>query len=86
MIDQFSSLESVLEKAFRSIFPVKQVDKENVKTKSPDNFKLKLLLSATQMVTENYPLPLSGTLADKYKHYKMTKDSYDEVTLNSPLY
>jgi len=91
LIDQFGSLESALEKdeafkAFRSIFPVKQVDKEKVKTKSPDNFKLKLLLSATQMVTENYPLPLSGTLADKYKHYKMTKDSYDEVTPDSPLY
>eukprot|EP00090_Calanus_glacialis_P004236 TRINITY_DN13135_c0_g1_i1.p1 TRINITY_DN13135_c0_g1~~TRINITY_DN13135_c0_g1_i1.p1 ORF type:complete len:630 (-),score=236.77 TRINITY_DN13135_c0_g1_i1:28-1917(-) len=91
LIDQFGSLESALEKdeafkAFRSIFPVKQVDKEKVKTKSPDNFKLKLLLSATQMVTENYPLPLSGTLADKYKNYKLTKDSYEEVTPDSPLY
>jgi hypothetical protein len=27
-----------------------------------------------------------GTLADKYKHYKMTKDSFDEVTPVSPLY
>eukprot|EP00092_Neocalanus_flemingeri_P015543 GFUD01016825.1.p1 GENE.GFUD01016825.1~~GFUD01016825.1.p1 ORF type:complete len:643 (+),score=200.69 GFUD01016825.1:177-2105(+) len=89
LIDQFGSLESALEKdeafkAFRSIFPVKPVDK--AKMTSPDNLKLKLLLSATQMVTENYPLPLSGTLADRYKHYKMTKESYTEVTPSSPVY
>ena len=27
-----------------------------------------------------------STLVDKYKHYKMTKDSFDEVTPVSPLY
>jgi len=91
LIDQFGSLESALEKdeafkAFRSIFPVKPVDVEKAKSTTPDNLKLKLLLSATQMVTENYPLPLSGTLADRYKHYKLTKDSYTEVSPNSPIY
>ena len=48
--------------------------------------KLKLLLSATQMVTENYPLPLQGTLADRFKHYKLTNTSYKEVSPDSPLY
>jgi len=91
LIDKFGSLESALEKdeafkAFRSIFPVKEVDKTKTKTTSPDNLKLKLLLSATQMVTENYPLPLSGSLADRYKHYKMTKQSYTEVSPSSPIY
>merc|ERR1719158_837519 len=95
LIEQFGSLESALEKdeafkAFRSIFPVKTVDKiENVKKRedmSKGCLKLKLLLSATQMVTENYPLPLQGTLADRFKHYKLTNTSYKEVSPDSPLY
>jgi len=95
LIEQFGSLESALEKdeafkAFRSIFPVKTVEKiENVKKRedmSKGCLKLKLLLSATQMVTENYPLPLQGTLAERFKHYKLTNESYKEVTPDSPLF
>ena len=98
LIEQFGSLESALEKdeafkAFRSIFPVRKVEKEIkvekgivVDTVKNECLKLKLLLSATQMVTENYPLPLTGTLLDKFKHYKLTNDSYKEVSPDSPLY
>jgi len=99
LIDQFGSLESALEKdeafmAFRSIFPVKSEEKDKVakiekKTEeemSKGCLKLKLLLSATQMVTENYPLPLQGSLADRFKHYKLTNNSYKEVSPESPLY
>ena len=82
LIEQFGSLESALEKdeafkAFRSIFPVRKVEKEIkvekgivVDTVKNECLKLKLLLSATQMVTENYPLPLTGTLLNEFKHYK----------------
>jgi len=99
LIDQFGSLESALEKdeafkAFRSIFPVKSDDKDKVSKSEKKNeeemskgcLKLKLLLSATQMVTENYPLPLQGSLADRFKHYKLTNNSYKEVSPESPLY
>jgi len=99
LIDQFGSLESALEKdeafkAFRSIFPVKSDDKVKVAKSEKKNeeamskgcLKLKLLLSATQMVTENYPLPLQGSLADRFKHYKLTNNSYKEVSPESPLY
>jgi len=99
LIDQFGSLESALEKdeafkAFRSIFPVKseekdkvaKIEKKNEEEMSKGCLKLKLLLSATQMVTENYPLPLQGSLADRFKHYKLTNNSYKEVSPESPLY
>jgi len=92
LIDQFGSLESALEKdeafkAFRSIFPVIQSQlPQQKKSSSKDSLKLQLLLSATQMVTENYPLPLQGVLADRYKDYKLTKPEYNEVGPSSPLY
>jgi len=87
LIKEFGSLESALEKdeafkAFRSIFPVKF---EPTKTKT-SSLRLSLLLSATQMVTDNYPLPLSGSLGEKYSGYRFTSDEYKEVTDKSPLY
>ena len=86
LIKEFGSLESALEKdeafkAFRSIFPVKF---EN-RTKT-NSLKLSLLLSATQMVTDNYPMPLTGSLGEKYAGYRYTSDQYSEVTEDSPLY
>merc|ERR1719219_23456 len=86
LIKEFGSLESALEKdeafkAFRSIFPVKF---ENRRKSS--SLKLSLLLSATQMVTDNYPMPLSGSLGEKYAGYRYTSDQYSEVTEASPLY
>merc|ERR1719369_2459382 len=50
------------------------------------SLKLKLLLSATQMLRESYPIPLTGSLAERYKDYKLTKESYSEVTAESPLF
>ena len=87
LIKEFGSLESALEKdeafkAFRSIFPVKF----ETKTKKSSSLKLSLLLSATQMVTDNYPMPLSGSLGEKYAGYRYTSDQYSEVTEDSPLY
>jgi len=86
LINQFGSLESAIEKdeafkAFRSIFPVKCESK-----KKSSSLKLSLMLSATQMVTDNYPLPLSGSLGEKYAGYKFTSSEYEEVGEDSPLY
>jgi RNA exonuclease 1 len=93
LIDEFGSLENSLEKgeafkAFRSIFPVTVPEKREVDTidSKSDSLKLRLLLSASQMVTENYPLPLTGAMADRYKHYKLTNSAYKEVSASSPVF
>jgi len=93
LIKEFGSLESAVEKdeafkAFRSIFPVKTEENEKKlkSADSPGSLKLKLLLSATQMLRDSYPIPLTGSLAERYKDYKLTKESYSEVTADSPLF
>lgn len=63
-----------------------QKEGEEKEEMTKGSLKLKLLLSATQMVTENYPLPLSGTLAERFQHYKLTSHSYEEVSPDSPLF
>ena len=88
LIDQFGSLESACEnneafKAIRAMFPIKTDAKSKKKFATT---KLKLLLSAQQMVVENYPLPLSGKLGDKYQEFQFTKSEYAEVCDDSPLY
>merc|ERR1719219_599300 len=86
LIKEFGSLESALEKdeafkAFRSIFPVKY----EKKAKS-SSLKLSLLLSATQMVRNGYPLPLSGAVGARYEGFRHTSDEYQEVGEDSPLF
>ena len=89
LIKEFGSLESACEKneafkAFKSIFPIKTQSKKN-KLKT-DSLKLQLLLSATQMIEDNYPLPLTGKLGTKYDEFVFSKDEYSEVSEASPLY
>lgn len=38
------------------------------------------------MVEENYPIPLKGSLSNKYSNYKLTKDIYLEVNPHSPMF
>ena len=94
LIEEFGSLENSMEKgeafkAFRSIFPItvnetKKASKEEKLEK--ECLKLRLLLSATQMVTENYPLPLAGSMQERYTNFKPTSDQYIEVSSTSPLF
>ena len=42
------------------------------------SLKLRLLLNARQMVSEDYPIPLPG-LQENYKDYVFTRDEYVEV-------
>ena len=89
LIEEFGCLETALDqnevfKAFRSIFPVKAGT--GGKGKGGSSVKLQLLLSASQMVTENYPLPLSGRLADRFQHFQFSQAEYREVSEASPLY
>ena len=51
------------------------------------DLKLKLMLSLSQMIDENYPLHIiNGVLNTKTSEYVFSKDEYTEVTANSPLY
>ena len=93
LIEEFGSLENSMEKgeafkALRSIFPIAvnetKVSKEERSEK--ECLKLRLLLSATQMVTENYPLPLAGSMQERYANFKPTSDKYVEVSSTSPLF
>uniref|UniRef100_A0A8D8S1S6 RNA exonuclease NEF-sp n=1 Tax=Cacopsylla melanoneura TaxID=428564 RepID=A0A8D8S1S6_9HEMI len=45
-----------------------------------------LLLSALQMIEEDYPIPLRGELSARFSKYINTKDVYSEVTPHSPLF
>ncbi|XP_053663117.1 uncharacterized protein LOC128712246 [Anopheles marshallii] len=45
-----------------------------------------LLLSPIQMINEGYPVPLAGTLQNKYKHYVTTSNDYKPVNPRSPMY
>ena len=70
-------------KVFRSLFKVV----ENVqKPQNTESDKLSLLLNLTQMLEEHYPLPLDGPMSQKYSNYVFSKDLYQEVHENSPLY
>lgn len=66
---------------------------DTAKSPSPDDVdavevvpRTQLLLSALQLVDEGYPIPLSGELANRYRNYVMTKDSYAPVTAVSPMF
>lgn len=48
--------------------------------------RTKLLLSALQMVEDDYPLPLRGELANKYKQFVFSKEKYEPVTDESPMF
>ena len=53
---------------------VEEIEKEKELKKgkvfSPDNsLKLKLLLSLSQLIEENYPIPLKGPMKKKYSNY-----------------
>lgn len=48
--------------------------------------RTQLLLSPIQMINEGYPLPLTGTLQQRYRHYVTTSDFYLPVTPRSPMF
>ncbi|XP_024885009.1 RNA exonuclease 5 isoform X1 [Temnothorax curvispinosus] len=102
LIKQYGSLETALQtngnviKLLRSVFPMHSINSdEKFPTKNSSNRTLpptdkfcrtKLLLSLWQMVEENYPVPLKGTLAERYGSYILTKDVYKEATSTSPMF
>ncbi|KMQ98387.1 rna exonuclease nef-sp [Lasius niger] len=62
-------------------------NEHNINLPSTDKFcRTKLLLSLSQMVEENYPVPLKGILAERYGSYVLTRDVYEEATATSPMF
>lgn len=93
IIQKYGSMNLALEARkdlmvmMKAVFPVgieAVTDKEN---SSKDQFpRTQLVLSAWQLAEENYPLPLKGKLKEAYSDYVMTKDEYQSVTAQSPLF
>ncbi|XP_012525476.1 RNA exonuclease 5 isoform X2 [Monomorium pharaonis] len=102
LIKRYGSLETALQtngnviKLLRNVFPTHSTDsyvKFPTESNSTENLpptdkfcRTKLLLSLWQMVEENYPVPLKGTLAERYGSYVLTKDIYEEATSTSPMF
>lgn len=93
IISKYGSMNLALEvrrdlmTMMKAVFPVRSQEKELVSANVSDKFpRTQLILSAWQLIEENYPLPLNGKLKDAYSDYVMTKDEYAPVTVNSPLF
>ncbi|XP_034942715.1 RNA exonuclease 5 [Chelonus insularis] len=102
LIEKFGSLKAAIQstgdlvKLLKVVFPMQPhiskqdntIDSSVLKElPTTDKFpRTQLLLSPWQLVEENYPLPLRGGLATKYKDYILTKDIYLEATPKSPMF
>lgn len=83
-------------KVYQSLFNLKKKAEQNnsskkASTKVTDGddavpLQLQLMLSLSQLIEENYPLPLPGLMKQKYSDYVATKEEYAKVTADSPLY
>lgn len=91
--EKFGSVEAAKEDVqplVNSVFPITAKDQDA--TDKPNDEveevfpRTKLLLSALQLVDEQYPLPLQGELANQFKDFVMTKDKYAPVTPKSPMF
>lgn len=96
LVKEYGSLEKAHKSCnvfsmLKAVFPVQKRLEDYFAKDLPmpqgDKFpRTHLLLSAWQLVEENYPLPLTGSLSSKYSNYILTKDKYWEVTPESPMY
>ncbi|KAI5645402.1 exonuclease domain-containing protein [Phthorimaea operculella] len=93
LIQKYGSMNLALEVRkdlmvmMRAMFPVREESAESFDNTSADKFpRTQLVLSAWQLIEENYPVPLKGKLQDAYSDYVMTKDEYKPVTAQSPMF
>ncbi|XP_052893422.1 uncharacterized protein LOC128301132 [Anopheles moucheti] len=73
---------------FRNIQPAARMPNyDDIDLPPGDKFpRTLLLLSPIQMINEGYPVPLAGTLQNKYKHFVTTSNYYKPVNPRSPMY
>lgn len=94
LIREYGSLEAAskskgdIYKVLRAFFPIERNDDQTeVPLPSSDQFpRTQLLLSMSQLLEQNYPVPLKVTAKDRYSEFVLTKDSYRDVTAISPMF
>uniref|UniRef100_A0A2A4JGZ1 Exonuclease domain-containing protein n=1 Tax=Heliothis virescens TaxID=7102 RepID=A0A2A4JGZ1_HELVI len=93
IIQKYGSMNLALEARkdlnimMKAVFPIgKEITNEVIYTTEDKFPRTQLVLSAWQLIEENYPLPLKGKLSDAYADYVLTKDEYAPVTATSPLF
>lgn len=93
LISKYGSLEAAVESTrnqtllVQTVFPVKTMPIIEQSAPAEEILpRTQLLLSALQLVDEGYPIPLNGELANRYKGYVFTKDTYLPVTNSSPMF
>ncbi|PZC84208.1 hypothetical protein B5X24_HaOG205403 [Helicoverpa armigera] len=93
IIQKYGSMNLALEARkdlnimMKAVFPIGEENTNEVVSTTEDKFpRTQLVLSAWQLIEENYPLPLKGKLSDAYADYVLTKDEYTPVTASSPLF
>lgn len=93
IIQKYGSMNLALEARkdlmvmMKALFPVVNEAIPDKEPSGEDQFpRTQLVLSAWQLVEENYPMPLKGKLKKAYSDYVMTKDEYKPVTSQSPLF
>lgn len=93
LIQKYGSMNLALEARkdlmvmMRAVFPIGSENTTEVNYQSEDKFpRTQLILSAWQLIEENYPVPLKGKLSHVYSDYLLTKDEYAPVTAKSPLF
>ncbi|KPI97380.1 Putative RNA exonuclease NEF-sp [Papilio xuthus] len=93
IIQKYGSMNLALEARkdlmvmMRAVFPIEDGDSENYNYTNGDAFpRTQLILSAWQLIEDNYPLPLKGKLQNAYADYVMTKEEYKPVTAKSPMF
>ncbi|XP_072947380.1 RNA exonuclease 5 [Epargyreus clarus] len=71
----------------KAVFPINDDLPDNKELNSEDKFpRTQLILSAWQLIEENYPVPLKGKLKNAYSDYVMSKNEYKPVTSKSPMF
>lgn len=93
IIQKYGSINLALEARkdlmimMKAVFPIGEDGTENIEMAAEDKFpRTQLILSAWQLIEENYPVPLIGKLKEAYSDYVMTKDKYNPVTAKSPMF
>ncbi|XP_013146888.1 PREDICTED: putative RNA exonuclease NEF-sp isoform X2 [Papilio polytes] len=93
IIQKYGSMNLALEARkdlmvmMRAVFPIEDGNSENFDYSNEDAYpRTQLILSAWQLVEDNYPLPLKGKLQNAYADYVLTKEEYKPVTAKSPMF
>lgn len=93
IIQKFGSMNLALEARkdlmimMKAVFPIGDGITNEINVCTDDKFpRTQLVLSAWQLIEENYPVPLKGKLSSAYADYVLTKDEYAPVTATSPMF